>query len=303
MVDTTLSWEHFLMEGYWQKNGDPRVLHLPFMTSFRVPIIVLTCYILFVLVIGPRLMANRKPYSLKKVLLTYNTFMCLANGAFFIRILINYNETLKRLFDFNFPSFNDTSDWDMTIIFNNYLYLITKYIDLFDTIFFVLRKKQSQITPLHLYHHFSVAFFGWITFRFQAIANVVAPFAIMNTFIHVLMYGYYALAAMGPSMQPYLWWKRYITQLQIVQFLILFVHASIFLCIQRGYGLYFQFNYMFNTVIYIYLFTRFYIQTYRQQGQKKLQPFDQQQQQQQHSLMKPLNDINDGNNNNIKKID
>lgn len=39
---------------------------------------------------------------------------------------------------------------------------------------------------------------------------------ILNNFVHVLMYFYYMLAAMGPQYQKYLWWKRYMTELQIV---------------------------------------------------------------------------------------
>ena len=30
------------------------------------------------------------------------------------------------------------------------------------------------------------------------------------------MYIYYGLAAMGPSVQPYLWWKKYLTKLQVL---------------------------------------------------------------------------------------
>jgi hypothetical protein len=30
------------------------------------------------------------------------------------------------------------------------------------------------------------------------------------------MYGYYGLSACGPQIQKYLWWKRYITQAQMV---------------------------------------------------------------------------------------
>lgn len=39
---------------------------------------------------------------------------------------------------------------------------------------------------------------------------------ILNNFVHVLMYFYYMLSAMGPQYQKYLWWKRYMTELQIV---------------------------------------------------------------------------------------
>lgn len=39
--------------------------------------------------------------------------------------------------------------------------------------------------------------------------------ACLNSFIHVLMYSYYGLSAI-PAMRPYLWWKKYITQGQLV---------------------------------------------------------------------------------------
>lgn len=41
-------------------------------------------------------------------------------------------------------------------------------------------------------------------------------FGLLNTFVHIVMYSYYALAALGPQVQRYLWWKKYITVLQMV---------------------------------------------------------------------------------------
>lgn len=40
--------------------------------------------------------------------------------------------------------------------------------------------------------------------------------ATLNTFVHIFMYTYYGLAAIGPHMQKYLWWKKYLTKLQLV---------------------------------------------------------------------------------------
>ncbi len=42
--------------------------------------------------------------------------------------------------------------------------------------------------------------------------------ASLNSFIHVIMYTYYALAGLGQHMQKYLWWKRYLTRMQLVSF-------------------------------------------------------------------------------------
>ena len=41
--------------------------------------------------------------------------------------------------------------------------------------------------------------------------------ATLNSFIHVIMYIYYGLAGLGPHMQKYLWWKKYLTRLQLVR--------------------------------------------------------------------------------------
>ena len=38
----------------------------------------------------------------------------------------------------------------------------------------------------------------------------------VNSSVHVIMYMYYGLAAMGPEMQKRLWWKKHITHYQLV---------------------------------------------------------------------------------------
>lgn len=40
-------------------------------------------------------------------------------------------------------------------------YFFSKIVELLDTVFFVLRKKQSQVTFLHVYHHAITMFFSW----------------------------------------------------------------------------------------------------------------------------------------------
>ena len=60
----------------------------------------------------------------------------------------------------------------------------------------------------------------------QNILKVIRLHYKLSTSVHVVMYLYYFLAAMGPSLQPYLWWKKYITQLQLVQFVIVIIHGS-----------------------------------------------------------------------------
>ncbi len=51
----------------------------------------------------------------------------------------------------------------------------------------------------------------------------------LNSFVHVLMYTHYLLAAMlGKNMKArrkYLWWSRYLTQFQMFQFVTMMVQV------------------------------------------------------------------------------
>lgn len=39
----------------------------------------------------------------------------------------------------------------------------------------------------------------------------------INSCVHVVMYLYYGLSALGPVAQPYLWWKKHMTAIQLVR--------------------------------------------------------------------------------------
>jgi phosphatidylglycerophosphate synthase len=51
-------------------------------------------------------------------------------------------------------------------------------------------------------------------------------FGMINTFVHTIMYSYYMLAALGPRVQKYLWWKKYLTVLQMVGLLLVVVGVA-----------------------------------------------------------------------------
>ena len=38
----------------------------------------------------------------------------------------------------------------------------------------------------------------------------------VNCLVHVVMYSYYCLSACGPAVRRFLWWKKYLTMLQLV---------------------------------------------------------------------------------------
>lgn len=49
--------------------------------------------------------------------------------------------------------------------------------------------------------------------------------ALLNCVVHVVMYSYYGLTAMGPNYQKYLWWKKYLTTIQLVCPVFIFIYS------------------------------------------------------------------------------
>ena len=58
-------------------------------------------------------------------------------------------------------------------------------------------------------HFFSSTMFclWWIGVKFVAGGSSFLG-AMFNCFVHVLMYTYYLIAALGPRFKKYLWWKK-----------------------------------------------------------------------------------------------
>ncbi|KAH7953660.1 hypothetical protein HPB49_010889 [Dermacentor silvarum] len=70
-----------------------------------------------------------------------------------------------------------------------------------------------QVSGLHVFHHCVIAWNMWICVTYGAQAQTIFV-TCMNTLVHLVMYSYYFLAALGPRAQPFLWWKRYLTQVR-----------------------------------------------------------------------------------------
>lgn len=136
-----------------------------------------------------------------------------------------------------------------------------KLIDLMDTVFFVMRRKQNQITFLHVYHHMSVVVLALLYTRYT-FSEHVPILVFLNSFVHVFMYGYYFLAALGPEMQKRLWWKRYITTMQLVQFVILFAVMALALALGCDVNKTTSISTIFYVSYFLYLFGKFYQRTY-----------------------------------------
>ncbi|GMF11531.1 unnamed protein product [Phytophthora lilii] len=94
-----------------------------------------------------------------------------------------------------------------------YLFYLSKMLDLCDTFFIVVGKKWRQLSFLHVYHHLSVLLMYYIVFRVAQDGDSYAS-VVLNGFVHTIMYTYYFVSAHTRD----IWWKRYLTLIQLVQF-------------------------------------------------------------------------------------
>ncbi|MGH0158050.1 UNVERIFIED_CONTAM: hypothetical protein FKN15_067375 [Acipenser sinensis] len=85
----------------------------------------------------------------------------------------------------------------------------------------------------------------------------------MNASIHIVMYLYYGLAAFGPQIQKYLWWKKYLTIIQMIQFHVTIGHTALSLYIDCSFPKWMHWALIAYAVTFIFLFANFYYQTYR----------------------------------------
>lgn len=76
------------------------------------------------------------------------------------------------------------------------------------------------------------------------------------------MYSYYALAAFGPKIQKFLWWKKYITTFQMIQFILVFIHGNLLLVYDCGFPRFYAYELMAIAILFFALFFNFFNQTY-----------------------------------------
>lgn len=72
----------------------------------------------------------------------------------------------------------------------------------------------SDVLPMYLVTHHCTFFFSSLI---SPLLGGMGTFhALLNCVVHVIMYTYYGLTAMGPKYQKYLWWKKHLTSVQLV---------------------------------------------------------------------------------------
>jgi len=88
-------------------------------------------------------------------------------------------------------------------------------------------------------------------------------FGMVNLLVHMFMYLYYFAAACGPNspLQRFLWMKKYLTIMQLVQFIMVFIQNSAVIIGNCGYPL-ITIGQLPVSAMFIIMFGNFYIKAY-----------------------------------------
>lgn len=209
-----------------------------FATSKSAPVVGL--YLLLV-ILSPFIIRLLPAFQLRKMLILHN-FICWTLSVYAVVTLTLGLWEAGDLF-----LMEHTESWLRHGLF---VYWISKFVELMDTIYMILRHKSRQISFLHVWHHSSITMLAdWAYTR--ASWPAIVPVIALNSTVHVFMYGYYFLTAVYP-LHDFTWKKR-ITQFQIIQFLIAILQA-VYGYLYRGFCVYS----MLYGVIMLALFGNYY---------------------------------------------
>lgn len=265
------------VESFWDHHGDPRVQSW-FLMKSPVPVVVMSLgYVIFSKYIGPRIMKNRKAFDLKKAMVVYNMLHVAYNAWLLVEIWARRNfSNVSLLCE---PMDHSTSKDQVRLLSLGYWYFILKLLEFGDGTFFVLRKKFNQISNLHVVHHSVMPASGTISDSQLMRLNLIkfhhstvwlglklvpqvqsGVFLLLNVFVHVFMYGYYLIAALG--LKDAIRWKKYITTLQLTQFVVIAVHSFQIFFTECDYPKVFSAFIGVHAILFFIAFKHFYNNAY-----------------------------------------
>eukprot|EP00051_Salpingoeca_urceolata_P015752 m.205811 g.205811 ORF g.205811 m.205811 type:complete len:292 (-) comp18491_c0_seq15:216-1091(-) len=172
-----------------EKRADARVQDWPLVAS-PWPTLGLTAIYLVVIFVGMRVMQDREPFQLTAVICVYNLFIT-GLSAYMVYEFVDASFQLGYVYrPCNAVDVDPDNFQSKRLAAAVWWYYFSKCIEFLDTVFFMLRKKNNQISFLHLYHHSTMFPIWWIGVKWAPGGQSVFG-ATLNSGVHTIMYLYY----------------------------------------------------------------------------------------------------------------
>lgn len=222
--------------------------------SWYPPIIFSVLYLTF-LYFGKKFMnAREHPFELKHFIVTYNAYQCVLNLWCVLAVI--HEVSTNPIFVGVWGNTPVSTPAGFHISYLVWVHYNNKYVELLDSVFMVLKKKNNQLSFLHCYHHIMLIWAWFLVCKVEATGDSFFG-ATVNSFIHVIMYGYYTLALLGIPTP----WKKWITTCQMIQFVVCLSHAT-YVYVKGNMPVVLSYAQAFVMVNMLYLFGKFYQKSY-----------------------------------------
>lgn len=138
------------------------------MASPKPLLMTIAIYLLFVIKIGPLYMRDRKPMELKNFIRAYNVFQVIA-CSYFVKTFVDRGVNFKNTWQCIHHNPYDTPE----AVKIGCMFIMLRIIEFIETVMFVLRKKQNQVSSLHIYHHISTVVLLWLFFNYHPSKSII----------------------------------------------------------------------------------------------------------------------------------
>jgi len=191
------------------------------LSHIQVPLAISILYLVSIYTIQSA-MKERKPYSLKIFTFVHNVFLTVLSTMMFIGTA--YGAYLKFQAQGFFEGLvceQEDQPIHGVMFYWSYIFYLSKFYELVDSFLLVLKKKP--LIFLHVFHHFVMPYVCWAGLEGKWCMALWTS-AFWNSFVHIWMYYYYSVSTLGYS--P--WWKKYLTGLQIYQFVSGVLYTTVY---------------------------------------------------------------------------
>jgi len=182
-----------------------------FLPASWVPIVSVIIYAIF-LKVTQLYLKNRPAFVLKWPLFIHNMVLFVISVILTVGFLYEAVVTWSRygLYETYCGTGNDF--WDARMMLWGLVFYYSKFYELIDTVFLAVRKRELSL--LHVFHHILLILAGYLQVLYEMYFGWIT--ACINAFVHIFMYYYFAMQCLDRR----IWWKEWLTTLQIIQFFV-----------------------------------------------------------------------------------